>query len=373
MNDSGPKHPDHSTDVQLENAFLVPKDFRFGPVTVARPPRAGLRAFAQVAEGVPQLLGPLENFSGTFVGTGFNVIFRPQSTQTPTFNKTEVPVVPGDPPRDNVLQLNLTKETLSFSRKEDLENVPNRGMVQGDIFFAGVSYMQFIQDVTGLDPNNPEPGIHLEPGLWMFVGETTNPAEGPTLMRMGSIPHGTTILAQGPSSTKDGPPDIPKVSITPTINPPRKTPTMNSPGEPFRFPSQDAKNSATDRLPQDLSSFIKAGTITQELLDNPNSLLEKHIASQKIISTTTIDISTDPASPLFGGGADNMAFLLGDKGAKHPNAETLGMKATFWIETVEDNGVPSTQIQYSQQVFLNFNGLTWPHVSVASLTPTDKS
>ena len=31
--------------------------------------------------------------------------------------------------------------------------------------------------------------------------------------------------------------------------------------------------------------------------------------------------------------------------------------------------VQATQIQYSQQVFLNFNDLTWPHVSVATLVP----
>ena len=31
--------------------------------------------------------------------------------------------------------------------------------------------------------------------------------------------------------------------------------------------------------------------------------------------------------------------------------------------------VPYIQIQYSQMVFLNFNGLTWPHVSVATLIP----
>ena len=33
--------------------------------------------------------------------------------------------------------------------------------------------------------------------------------------------------------------------------------------------------------------------------------------------------------------------------------------------------VTSTQIQYSQEVFLNFNGLTWPHVSVNTLVPAD--
>jgi hypothetical protein len=31
--------------------------------------------------------------------------------------------------------------------------------------------------------------------------------------------------------------------------------------------------------------------------------------------------------------------------------------------------VPTIQIQYSQKVVLDFNTLTWPHVSVASLIP----
>ena len=33
--------------------------------------------------------------------------------------------------------------------------------------------------------------------------------------------------------------------------------------------------------------------------------------------------------------------------------------------------VSTTQIQYSQKVILNFNGLSWPHVSIASLVPAD--
>ncbi|MDQ2762990.1 MAG: hypothetical protein M3Y22_05730, partial [Pseudomonadota bacterium] len=41
------------------------------------------------------------------------------------------------------------------------------------------------------------------------------------------------------------------------------------------------------------------------------------------------------------------------------------------IKTPRTITVKSTQIQYSQQVFLNFNGLTWPHVSVATLVPSD--
>ena len=31
----------------------------------------------------------------------------------------------------------------------------------------------------------------------------------------------------------------------------------------------------------------------------------------------------------------------------------------------------TTQIQYSQEVILNFRGKSWPHVSVASLVPAD--
>jgi hypothetical protein len=31
--------------------------------------------------------------------------------------------------------------------------------------------------------------------------------------------------------------------------------------------------------------------------------------------------------------------------------------------------VTAPQIQYSQHVLLNFNGLSWPHVSVATLVP----
>jgi hypothetical protein len=38
--------------------------------------------------------------------------------------------------------------------------------------------------------------------------------------------------------------------------------------------------------------------------------------------------------------------------------------ATFWIQTLADS---SLQLQYTQRVLLNFNGLSWPHVTVATL------
>jgi hypothetical protein len=148
------------------------------------------------------------------------------------------------------------------------------------------------------------------------------------------------------------------------------------------------------------------------MLTDPNTFLRNHIASQTITSTTVIQISTKPAAPLFGGGTNNIAFLLGNAAASAPNADAVQMTATFFVETVQftvdvppfqpgqppltipaqvgAGGLPvpeflvnppvpiktpvaikvnAVQLQYSQEVLLNFNGLSWPHVSVATLVP----
>ena len=377
------------TDIHLEPAFSLPSGFKIREVSNLTAPRA-------VVSSAPSL-GPLTAFAGTFKGRGFNTIFRPDSVATPT--PLPIPVAPGG---DNVLELNLTEETLSFS--PSLGSIPNRGSGnQGDAFLNGVPYLQTISDVTF--PSQPV-GIHFEPGIWLSVPVTTDPAEGATVARMASIPHGTTVEAQGTFSTTTGKPTIPVVDITPTV--------IGNPAKKITFPSQTATDDKTPRIPQNLAPFIAAGTITQAMLTDPNTLLRNHIASQNITSTTVISISSDPASPLFGGGTDNIAFLLGDPAAANPNANAVRMDATFWIETVEytlevpvfEPGHPpltipaptgaegqpiphflvnppmpikepryitvqAPQIQYSQQVFLNFNHLSWPHVSVATLVPSN--
>jgi len=351
----------------------------------------------------PPSLGPLAAFVGDFAGHGFNTIFRPDSTASPT--PLPNPVPPPPPPRDNILELNLTAETLSFSKS--LGSVPNRGSgAQADAFLNGVPYVQSISDIT---IHGEKVGIHFEPGIWIHVPATTIPPLGETVSRMASIPHGTTIDAQGlVNPATPGPPTIAPVDITPIIN---------ATGKPFKFPSQTAANPNTLRIPQDLGPFIASGTITQAMLDDPNSLLRAHISKQTILSTTTLFISTAPPPPvgLFGGGTDNIAFLLGQPAVPPPapNAQTTKMTAVFWIETVQeiitvpplkkgqqfavkakpsipgqrvptfagivpiDLDVPRqltltfTQIQYTQDVLLNFNGLTWPHVSVNTLVPAD--
>ena len=362
-----------------------------------------------------------------FAGTGFNTIFRPQSPKTPT--KLPFP----DPTSDNILELNLTAETLSFAAP--LGNVPNRGFGgQGDIILNAVPYVQSINDITSL----PAQGIHFEPGMWLAVPPTTVPTETQTIYtRMASIPHGVTVNAQGISfGRKPGKPDFNKITVN--INPffIDKAQQPSAPGTRF-FPNQTATNQKTARIPQDLTSFINAKTITQEMIDNPNVVLRDEIASQDMESFVTLIVTTDsagklptpppnpttpPAPPVttppgFAGGAAEIAFLTGDSNTppQKANAHAFKMTAVFWIETIRvkivvpkciANGLPITvqaaarpgsslrptftltpphditndtttltvrytQIQYSQSVFLNFGPLTWPHVSVATLIPAD--
>jgi nucleoid-associated protein YgaU len=350
-------------------------------------------------------LGALAAFTGKFRGAGFNTIFRPFNGDLSTLNLT---TTPPQGPADNVLELNLTEETLDFS--EPLGTIPNRGFGQPDIALNGIPYVQRINDIT--DPSAPV-GIHFEPGVWLAVPATTDPAEAATVVRMASIPHGTTIDAEG--TVTDVPANnfqIASVDITPF---PIGDPAGRLTGT---FPSQDVDNTATLRLPQDLTSFKAAGTITKDILANPNSILQNRINNQTLASVTAIFVDTTrpspavPGDPLFGGGTANIAFLQGDPTAQKPNANAVEMSATFWIETVVEQitvppvganqpifvsgsaaagapiavfrvtsgtditkptpvSVSYTQIQYSQTVLLNFNGLSWPHVSVATLIPCE--
>ncbi len=374
-----------SDPVRSIASISLPNGFVFGE-KLASTQIQSIAGTATAVASIPSL-GPLADFSGSWVGNGFNTIFRPDNAISKSSESLPKPLAAGD----NILELNLTAETLTFS--PSLGSVPNRGLSQQqDIHLNGVPYLQAINDIT--DPAHPV-GIHAEPGLWMVVEATNTPAEGPTVVRMGSIPHGTTIEAQGTSKVIAGPPVFPTVTITPSV-------IGGAPVPPF--PSQTAANNDTPRTPQDLSTFLAAGTITQAMLDNPNVVLQNHLKGQTILSTTQISIATSPAPPLVGGGTENIAFLT-------KNAVAIQMSATFWIETVQHTitvpilkpgqtlaikaaetvpglAVPtfsvtapkgitaprpitvrSKQIQYTQTVVLNFNGLSWPHVSVATLVP----
>ncbi|RYP14149.1 hypothetical protein DL767_010393 [Monosporascus sp. MG133] len=355
-------------------------------------------------------LGILDVLAGrSFRGPGINMIFRPNNGPPPGTN-FPIPVSPTPPDgtSDNVLEINLYEETLSFS--EGVGRVPNRGsQQQPDIDLNAIMYLQSINDVTNSDTGGadgtPVP-IHIENGMFMHVPSSdVNPKIGTTIGRCGTIPHGVAIHLQGfapssPSTQMTGPPDIPSISTAPF--------RINNPSLKATFPSLMAAKKVTPRIPQDLTKFVQQGTITQEILNDPTVILRDANKTRNIVATSTLKMSSTPAAGVgTGGGVVGSAFLDGDPGPTGPNARPVSADFTLWVETVEydipipafnptrDHGslevlhqgikfivhppheVPEltvlkiqiVELQYTQVVVLDFNRLSWPHPSCATLRP----
>jgi hypothetical protein len=289
-------------------------------------------------------LGPLahlvgEHESATWAGTGFNTIWRPHT------------LAGGG--QDRFLELNITSEKLVFTKIKG--KIPNRGLLMPDINMVGLTYMQQIAE-----KDDPAQGLHIEPGIWVNVPHTTNPAEPPTVVRMASIPHGTAILAQGTGKSVNGGPQIGDNNIIPF-------PIGSPPPPDSEFASASA--TFTELHLATPTQFRQASPgVTQAMVKNPNSVLQKAIAGQDIKSTTVLAISTKHM-PIKGGGTANTAFLEAASSPPGGNAQATQVDATFWIETVADDkgGPDKLQLQYTQLVQLDFNGLRWPHVTVATL------
>lgn len=283
-----------------------------------------------VAAGLPaNPLGPLAALPGTWVGHGFNQIWRPHHPSAS---------------QDRFLELNLTDETIVFTAING--GIPNRGLAQGDITMHGITYMQQIAE------HGTNAGLHIEPGIWAVVPVTTDPNEPATVVRMASIPHGTTILAQGTTQfLQGGPQTIPNNNILPF---------PIGGGSPFTFPETDLSTPTQFR-------HATAG-VTQTMVDNPNSVLQSVIHGKPMKNRTFIHITTTH-NPIKGGGTSNTAFLSNSTNPSGGNADAAQVDATFWIETLPGpSGQPDIlQLQYTQTVILNFNGLSWPHITVGTL------
>jgi hypothetical protein len=192
----------------------IETDFTFGH-QIAQTARAAIPA---------DLLGLLRGLVGNdpplpknphrkWTGTGFNMIWRPNHGGQ-------------SGPNDFFLELNFTDETLEFTdiTPPGPGGIANRGLLQNDIPLGGVAYLQTIKD------SFDQTGQHFEPGVWANVPHTTNPDEPPTIVRMGSIPHGTTINLQGRAFSAPKP-DFPVASITPF--------RIGHPDQPVPFPEQN--------------------------------------------------------------------------------------------------------------------------------------
>jgi hypothetical protein len=286
-------------------------------------------------------LGALAALEGTWKGHGFNAIWRPHQGN-----------------QDRFLELNMTDETLAFTRINGA--IPNRGLAMHDINMFGLTYMQQISE------SSTGAGLHIEPGIWATVPHTTDPSVPASVVRMASVPHGTVLLAQGVAeSHHGGPPSIPDTNIL-----------------PFFFGSPRPKNNEFQAVAQtfpelDLAQptpfrFVAPG-VTQGIVRNPNSVLQK--ALQKSLQGTTmkrrtfVHVSSRHNIIKAGGGTANTAFLASSGNPPGGNANATQVQSSFWIETIAGTGgqPDKHQLQYTQLVMLDFNGIHWPHVTVGTL------
>jgi hypothetical protein len=272
-------------------------------------------------------LGLLAEFRGHWVGHGFNLIARPDHQNGNVF----------------FLELNSTKETLDFTAIGG--DIPNRGSVQDDINLHGIHYLQQVSDRA------TDSGIHIEPGLWLRVPPTVDPPDASdAYVRQATIPHGDSVMAQSTfTTTVAGGPVINAVDSTPFTG---LTPGLNTlPDTPIEK-AEYLEPYLTDPLPP----FMSPALVAAATIKNPALVLLDDIAGQNITSTVVIAISSNPV-----GGIVNIPFVT-------QNAAASQIDAIFWVETVEDDeGFEFLQLQYVQRVILDFNGIHWPHISVATL------
>jgi hypothetical protein len=113
--------------------------------------------------------------------------------------------------------------------------------------------------------------------------------------------------------------------------------------------------------------------VTQAIVKNPNSVLQKALQASlqgtRMKSRTFLHVSTTHAVIKQGGGTANTAFLAASGNPPGGNAKATQTQATFWIETIAGTGghPDKHQLQYTQLVMLDFNGIHWPHVTVGTL------
>jgi hypothetical protein len=165
------------------------------------------------------------------------------------------------------------------------------------------------------------------------------------VVRLATIPHGDSLLAQGPTyEPQEGPPKIPPASTVPFFT--------------------ETKQPVTGRYLEVLTGAERPAGITKADIVDPNLLLKRAIRRQTILNTTVISVSTEPD-----GGIKNIPYIV-------TNADAVSMESTFWIETVRhpqstrERPLSFLQLQYSQSVILRFDNIDWPHVTVATLVKT---
>jgi hypothetical protein len=345
-------------------------------------------------------LGPLASLPGSWRGKGFSVMWRPQNFAAEV---NDPPLAAGVNKIKRYLMLNKTSESFNFEVIPG--QVPNRGLQQAatgtaqeDIDLYGLHYLQRVSDDDATGFLDAGQALHIEPGLFMYVPANDNSSapgfdnNNPTIVRMGSIPHGVSVLMQGtaPSATPiPGPPTIPDTYPIPTMPVQAKTGVALTPPiggtdivglgiQPFQTEPNTSTNNEHVVPEQRISNDILPtpaqadGPVQsngpyppefQAIINNPNSVLQDYIKGQTILGSITIPLSTTAVNP----GVSQIPFLgvaynptqpaptTADpidqrtyQGSTSNNCYVLSASATFWLEWVKAPDAPGNYHNYQR-------------------------
>lgn len=326
------------------------------------------------ADAGDETLGPLSMLPGVWKNTdalhgfGFNMIALPFADEENGYR----------------LLMNQYDEELHFSIVD--KGVPNRGSgfdlatnkpVITDQTIVALDYDQKIVQIAAEDfPQSGEANkfdgqaIHKEPGLWLHM--TDQNTTGINIARLGSIPHGNSVLAVGRA------PEGPSPGL-----PPRIVPNVNgvvvgggvNPDEEDLEPSYFApykhfhENPFRGRVP--IKGFKGFEPVdTTELLRH--ALATALPGEVKNTMRLHVDSTLDHAgvNTLNHSGIVNIPFIV-------RQADAIAMNSTFLIYEVEDKDTEKMRyfMQYVQNVILDFIGrpdghpgrARWPHISINTM------
>lgn len=342
---------------------------------------------------------------GTWVSQaeGWNLIALPASP----LDLADPPQLPDKPFR---LLMNQFGETLKFNVPD--MGVPNRGVTLDSAggqtdrtddephqLIDAITYEQIIVQKAvadfpasnhGVNAENGEP-IHHEPGFFMqFLNhvlkgkspDVTNDAgdeveKDLTIARMGTIPHGNSVLAMG------------FVTHDKTIEDDNAFPERLKVGD---LEKQDVKDSPYLTPYQHFIDHHFYGCVDPDKVhgfpgfspDNVHAILQFAQNNLFVSKTTVLNFDTkfkvdgiddalfDPnGKPISGFPISNVPFVKRE-------ANVTEMHATFWImelEKTDQCAPPEFVMQYSQTVYLEFfdspveqgRRIRWPHVSINTL------
>ena len=274
-------------------------------------------------------LGPLQELPGFWEGVGFNLIARPDYS--------------GGGENGLFLAVNLLRESIEFTTIGS--PVINRGSLQDDIAIYGVTYLHRVTDAT------TGSALHIEPGMWLNIPPTTEPASDASIARLATIPHGNAVSTVGFSEDVvfQGLPTIPPANTVPF----KIGETPPPAGTKNPFPEYDLS------IPTKYRDDPLPAGITQALVDDPNVMLRDAIKDQKLTKIIRLITSTTPA-----GGIENIPFIVS-------NADTPSFESVFAIR--DRTGLDGSRVPAASVLADGTAEFPWDELPACDRRDTDKS